>query len=162
MFLTALPFCLQKPLPRHWAVLFIIGILAPWFSYPSVFVLAAVGISPFFAGAFKESKYSYSKLLIIAASASWFISFLVHFSFLESATFSQGRLKFFADGFPPDSHSPWLIGEWVLRTFYKFMEYPAGFAFPIVALLFAAAGTDVLWHRSKPWLAILILPALKT
>ena len=126
-------FALKKPQPgRKWLVL---GLLAPWFSLPSVFVLAAAGVAsiltiiikPTVSQAEDDRKIVRSVLRWFGIGAAWLISFgVLYVTVLQKSISSQYLAQFHAQYFFPVPGKNFDFHQ-ALELLYSFPRQAFGF-----------------------------------
>jgi 4-amino-4-deoxy-L-arabinose transferase-like glycosyltransferase len=145
--------CLRTDGPRGWALagVALAAPLAPWFSFPSVYVAAAAGLALLAAGVRRRSGpltacgLVLGALLAVSAAALWYATMRYQNS--------RGLHAYWADYFPSLS-SPKLVLRWTAGYLADVGQYgTAGMGVPLAVLM--ALGTAVLWWRSRA-LAVLV------
>jgi len=138
-------------------LLVVLGIAAPWFSLPVVFVLCGFGLTCLIA-ALKERDRRWTTIWIWLGLL-WCVSFLIEYALtLRSSTQSRYLLTYWSDAFapfPPKSPADlrWFIG----KPAYMFVElFGTGYRYLAVALF--ALGAWVTWRKDKLRLCMLISP----
>jgi hypothetical protein len=145
--------CLQADRPSGWGLagLALAAPLAPWFSFPSVYVGGAAGLAILAAGVRRRSwplaagGLTLGSLLLLSVTALWYVT-MRHQN-------SRGLHNYWAAYFP-DLSSPKLVVRWTAGYLVDVGQYgTAGMGVPLAVLM--AMGTAVLWTRSRA-LALLL------
>jgi hypothetical protein len=148
--------CLRADPPRGWALagLALGAPLAPWFSFPSVYVAAAAGLAFLAAGVRRRSRpltlcgMALGALLPLSVAALWYTT-MRHQN-------SRGLHNYWADYFP-DLSSPKLVLRWTAGYLVDVGQYgTAGMGVPLAVLM--ALGAAVLWTRSRALAVLLVGP----
>ena len=134
LLLIALPL-FQQPLRKRLLVLAIAGLLALWFSHPSLFVLAGIGFALSF---FYFQKRDYQSLVLTAGLGGlWLINLGVLFSLtLNDLRHNSTMRQYWQDAFVP--MPPWLDLKWYLTAVQQNMDtqfgiaYAAGLVFVVI------------------------------
>jgi hypothetical protein len=135
------------------------GLLAPWFSFPSLFVLAALSLAWIVraAGAHEAIDRPRTALTICCWGAACVVS-LVLAQRLVDPTLRQFMRGFWAGGFPPPSSGPLAVAAWLseaLSDIIRGLTADRG-GRPLAALAFLGiAGT---WGRSPAKATALGMP----
>lgn len=142
--------------PRQVWQLALVGASAVWFSHPSVFVLAGIGIVLFWQG-----EKSARKRFILMGLA-WFASFAACYVVsLRSLSKNSYLIDYWTEYFAPMPPRSFEQAGWYLRALGWLFEGPAGMtladiSFAIPAVMLFTAG--IIWAlRDRPKLAVLIL-----
>ena len=143
-------------------IIAVVGGIAIWFSNPTAFILAGLGLSAFWISARKRDQRALLALLIPAAV--WSSSFLVYYIFfLRDVVTVHRDLFFFWKGafapFPPFSSGDML---WYASTFVNILSYPMGPLFPGIAAVAAVMGVTKLHAGNQGRLLILLSPMAVT
>jgi hypothetical protein len=144
------------------------GVLAPWFSLPAVFVLAALGVGLLVDGVARSREHGLRDaprywLAVAAVGFLWLLSFFAHYALVLRLRPSEvASLQLYwagRDGFAP------LRGLSALRWFaakscYLFTLFvvPAGFGLRYFAALLWLVGIVVVWRKSKAMAIALVGP----
>jgi hypothetical protein len=148
----------ESDLPPRWlALAAIMGVLAPWFSHPSVFVLAGIGLSLFLEALVRRERRRVVNLAILGVV--WLAGFaLCYWVQMRSIARCPGLLRYWQNEFmpfPPRSQADvkWLIDH-ALGVFLN----PAGFVTPGLAAFCFLVGAHVVGRTSLRRLGFLLLP----
>jgi hypothetical protein len=148
----------RPPERRPLIILGLAGIIAPWFSLPSIFILATAGLVLIVhAGHHKNSKRA---LTIGALGLLWVLSFAAEYLiFLRSSTSHSDYLQSFWAGqfapFPPRSLHDL---HWYPANFFLEFADPGGWTLKYLAGALMLLGAVALWRRNKFALALLVGP----
>ncbi len=138
-----------------------VGSIVVWFSHPSVFILATIGIYIIYPYLMKHQWYSAVKLVTIYLI--WLLNFvLLYFLFIHVATPNDKWLhKFWVlkNAFMPSPFSSQGI-EWLCNTFESILKFPGGFENFQLAGCLLAIGCVALSANRKGTLFLLLLPVL--
>ena len=140
----------QDDLPnRNWIPLLVAGGVAVWFSHPSVFALAGIGLTLLWQNRRNRRKLTQVGLVIIG----WLVSFGgVFLASLNALAANDFLMAYWQDYFMP--MPPWSNPGWMLNTLTHFLTY-FGLSIPgWLALLLLLGGWIVLW-RLRPSLAMI-------
>jgi 4-amino-4-deoxy-L-arabinose transferase-like glycosyltransferase len=135
----------------------ILGLAAPWFSLPAVFVLCGFGLTCLIA-ALKQRDWRWTTIWI-SLGLAWCVSFSIEYALtLRSSTQSKYLLTYWSGAFaplPPKSLADlrWFIG----KPAYMFVEL-FGVRYRYLALALLALGALVAWRKDKLRLCMLISP----
>jgi|RhiMetdeSRZDD1v2_1073273.scaffolds.fasta_scaffold176880_1 hypothetical protein len=133
-----------------------LGVIVIWFSYPSIFVLAGIGISLL---TFSIVRHERGKTAIfLFACLFWFISFLT--CYFVSIRHYQSITSGWHTLFFPISSSPISQGRWLLSSVIGVFQSGVGLYFPGLALLTFICGCVSFFPLKKGVFIILILPIL--
>jgi hypothetical protein len=143
-------------------VIAVVGGVAIWFSNPTAFILAGLGLSAFWVSARKRDQRAL--LLLLIPAAVWSCSFLVCYVFFLRGVMIQNRGLFFfwRNGFapfPPSSPSDVL---WYASTFFNLLSYPMGSLFPGIAAVAAVLGAAKLRAGNQGKFLLLLSPMAVT
>jgi hypothetical protein len=137
------------PRRRDWLLLGACGVLAPWFSLPSVFVLATIGLA-LLVNAWERRLGMRAFAAIFALGSIWLISFAIHyFAFLNADSKSASLQSYWAsmDAFGPfPVRSLGDLRWYVAKFFFLFnvLVTPTGFGMRYVAGACFCAGVWLL------------------
>lgn len=140
----------QDDLPnRNWIPLLVAGGVAVWFSHPSVFALAGIGLTLLWQNRRNRRKLTQVGLVIIG----WLVSFGgVFLASLNALAANDFLMAYWQDYFMP--MPPWSNPGWMLNTLTHFLTY-FGLSIPgWLALLLLLGGWIALW-RLRPSLAMI-------
>jgi hypothetical protein len=137
----------------------VLGIAAPWFSLPMVFILCGFGLTCFI-GALGQRDWRWTAIWI-SLGLLWAVSFLIQYALaLRSSTQSNYLLTYWSGSFaplPPKSVADlrWYVG----KPAYMFVDL-FGVRFRYLAVALFALGAFVTWRKDKRRLCMLVLPIL--
>ncbi|SFQ51931.1 glycosyltransferase family 39 protein [Hymenobacter arizonensis] len=155
-----------------WGVL---GGLLPWFSFPSIFVLAGIGAGVFLRAALQRDWKRAAQYLV--PGALWVLSFGLVFLFFVSKYKDSGWLTYFFkikyEGYLP--LQPVAAAKWAVVKAYEFLAHPMGVLLQVdnsrtyfglkhvlkmgwLYLPLIVAGAYFFFQRSKEYFLILFLP----
>jgi hypothetical protein len=141
-----------------------IGAIIIWFSHPSAFVLAGIGISLGLPCLVKKEWARFGQLSIIYLI--WLLSFAAFYLVFSSDTTSivvKEKMQHAWRGcfmpFPPSSLSDI---KWFIRTFFDIFRNPGGFSFVGIATLTFLIGCISIFLKNKQWFFILLSPLFIT
>ncbi|MGB3514056.1 MAG: glycosyltransferase family 39 protein [Microcoleaceae cyanobacterium] len=137
----------------------LLGVIAIWFSHPSIFILASIGGSALLINLWQKDLSKVKKLLLIYSA--WVLSFVIfYFVSLRNLTGNETLTTSWGDGFPS---SPFDI-IWMLDTFGKFFYKPLGFSKWVdgLAIILFLIGCVSCWLRRKEILLLLLSPLFAT
>jgi hypothetical protein len=162
----------RKPLN---GILIIAGVLAPWFSLSSIFILAGIGIHYLLAS--WRSRDRAALLRNVGAILLWMISFSILYltslrGFHQNSTLAQYWSQGYAQ-FPPASWSdifwfPMRLLDLCIYTFQYFGPLPMTMNpvfynwLSILLLMALLTGTIMLWRRSKQSFTIIVVSFIMT
>jgi hypothetical protein len=141
-----------------WLALGLTGVLAPWFSFPSIFVLAGSGgVLLAKAALFKDQRQLRLAALV---SVVWALSFAIqYFFFLREASKNSTLLDYWTAAFapfPPRSRADLI---WYATRVANLFSSPIGLGNRYVAVVAFLAGCRSIWLRRRT-LLFLTLAAL--
>ncbi len=145
------------------ALLAVIGMLIPWFSHTSVFMLAGSGITLFLLVIFNNDKGRNVRVIrIIVVGLIWLFSFLIYYIFLIREAASQHFYSYWAEffaPFPPLSLSDW---KWYYEIVMKTIQNPLGFEYAKWLIFFTMViGIFSLWkNKDKIYILLLLTPII--
>lgn len=156
----------DRPTPRRLVALGLLGVVATWFSFPSAFVLAAIGSTLVLRSWWLGEKRL--ALMSLAMSFIWVLSFAASYTVAESVTNRDPFLRtwwhFAFIPIPPRSLAELDLMSWQIANV---LINPVGLATPLgpigtalVGLGLSLIGAIALGLRRPDLLAILTLPAL--
>lgn len=137
------------------AVTSLAGAIAVWFSQPSAFILAGIGLSGLWMARHDRRAF----LRVFIPSAIWGASFLLYyFISLRRLTHDSFLLGYWQGSFAP--LPPRSIGDlrWYVDTFFGVFANPVGLTFTGIAAVAAVLGTWELFVERKARLLALVLP----
>ena len=141
----------------------LLGAIVIWFSHPSVFVLAGVGVS---LALFWASRGDWSTIFSLCISYSiWTLSFLIsYFVYLRNVANNEFLLNFWGARIPgafmplpPVSISDI---QWFTQNFFEIFRNPGGLPLVGIAALTFIVGCAVIFIEKKERFFILISPIL--
>lgn len=136
----------------------VLGATAIWFSHPSVFTLAGVGIS---LTIFFLIKKEWAKIAQLSITyLLWALSFIgFYFISLRNLSNNDSLLNFFSGAFMPFPPCSFSDIKWFYKQFFELFKTPLGFTMVGIASLTFLLGTIQKYHKDKEKFLILILPA---
>lgn len=146
LLLCALPL-FQQASRKTFATLAVVGLLALWFSHPSLFVLAGIGLALFIF--YFQKRDSINLRFTIGMGILW----LVNLALLYSLTLSDLRnnsyiYEYWQGAFAPSP--PWSDWSWYLTTFQKNMDTQFGFSYAVgLIFILMLAGWGVLFMQKR-------------
>lgn len=155
-----------RPTPRRLAGLGLLGVVATWLSFPSAFVLAAIGTTLIARACWLQDwrRASISGLISLAWASSFAASYWVAASVTSQDPFLQTWWNFAFIPIPPRSPTDLERACWQVANV---LINPVGLATPLgllgtawLGLGLGLLGTTALGIRRPDQLAILTLPAL--
>jgi hypothetical protein len=160
LLLLVVPNCLENtPKPRAFVALGIAGSLAIWLSYPSLFVLAAIGLTLGVAFAIQRDIYRLSWLIGIGAvwAANLALTYVVNLRYLES---NDNLTNYWIGTFAP--LPPWSNLGWYSNAFIDMLNDPA--TLPISAITTGIVFLGVVSFAFRRWalMLVLLIPFLLT
>jgi hypothetical protein len=142
----------------------IVGAIAIWFSNPSVFVLAGIGLGLLLMRVSRKEWSGIGRLLTIFSI--WALSFIIFYIYTVFPLSKSGVVNAMQQmwkssfmPFPPLSLSDF---EWYIDKFFGIFSNPVGIFFSGVASLAFVAGCISLFARNKEGVFILLLPVAIT
>lgn len=154
----------QRLKVSHVASFGIIGATAIWFSHPSVFVLAGIGICLSLFSLRRKEWREVGQLSIVYII--WLLSFAVSYVITFHPDKSTGNVESMQDiwvgafaPFPPTSLSDI---KWFISTFFKIFENPVGLHFAEIATVMFIIGCASMFSKNKQWFFLLLAPILIT
>jgi hypothetical protein len=152
---------MPSPVPRAGAgpiaCLIFLALVAPWLSFPSVFVLAAAGLALLLGAVRRQTRtlwitwLALSGLSLLSALALWEVS--------ARHLYYPGLREHWTQGWHgfPDSSSWGAVLKWLVDCLIDIGDYGTrGMGIPL--LLLAGMGLAVLWARSRPLVVLLAGP----
>jgi hypothetical protein len=138
----------RKLTPARVALFGFLGMAAIWFSHPSVFVLAGVGMS-LALFSFGGRQWARLRSLSIAYSL-WALSFAACYSIsLRHLNENKGLLNYWSFGFVPTPLVSLMTIEWFISTFFGIFSNPVGLGLSgIAALSFLVGCISVFSNRA--------------
>jgi hypothetical protein len=135
----------------------VLGTIAVWFSFPSIFILVGIGCG---LGIFFIRKSHGDKLFILCCIVIfWLLNLWIHFQFLESNVTNSYLKAFWNDRFMP--LPPFSLNdlEFFLGLADVFHE-PVWTAFPPLSVLMFGIGVVLMWRKNNMlflWITIPII-----
>jgi len=143
---------------RWWALLMVVGVLAPWFSHPSIFVLAATGVCLVFRDVMARSYGAACRLA--ALSACWLGSFSVEYLLvLRELDKSRYLHDYWQHAFPPVSAGFLGLTSWLLTTNTEFLGECLGIGNGALVAFVLLIGLAALWRKSQVFVSIVLCTA---
>ncbi len=137
-----------------------VGVLIVWFSWTSIFTLAAIFVVQ---GACHLSRRQWRAAIAVAVGLALSgLSFWLHLQVIERNMDAQGTaesvheyVRYMSEGIPPRSWSdvPKFFG-----TLERFLYNPGGMSYPAVAVIACLLGCVDLWKRRRGTLLVMVLP----
>jgi len=152
LLLSAMPL-FQQASRKAFATLAFAGLLALWFSHPSLFVLAGIGLALFIS--YFQKRDFVNLRFTIGMGILW----LVNLAFLYSLTLSDLRNnsymhEYWQDAFAP--LPPWSDWSWYLTAFQKNMGTQFGFSYaPGLIFILMLAGWIILFIQKRAFAIML-------
>jgi len=150
----------SKPLKAtRLALLAIVGAIAAWFSHPSLFVMAGVGLSLGFSAALKREWNRLIKLSIVGLF--WLLSFaLFYIVSLQHLIHDPHILGYRWQAFMPFPPRSLSDAQWFIHTAFTVFRRPVGLLVPGIGLFACILGCISLFRRNRQTGAALLLPIL--
>lgn len=153
--------CAQRRAQGPLVALAVAGVVMPWLSHPSAFVLAGAGSGLFLKAWIERDRRS--ALVIVLASTAWLASFALHLvqSGAIGSETAAGMRQFWAALFMPSPLHPKAWMEWMLVWGTKAFGFVQPYGLhqsmdvSLLALFLAALGVAALARH--PWLIALLL-----
>jgi hypothetical protein len=143
---------------RGVALLGSVGATAIWFSHPSTFILAGVGLSLFLFSLSSREWARVGSLLVVYLI--WGLSFVAcYFVSLRNLSNDETMLNYWAGAFMP---FPPLDPSWFTGAFFGIFEDCAGLALPGIAALAFLVGCTLMLAEKRPSFFYLMSPAFVT
>jgi hypothetical protein len=139
----------------HWILLALAGSAAVWFSHPSIFILAAIGIS---LGLLYLSRKAWPSLVaLLAVGGSWISSFaMLYFTSLRLTEANEFFARYWADYFMP--LPPWQNPGWFITSYQSFLRSPVGLNISLLASGLLLVGIVSLFIRQWQHALRLMVP----
>lgn len=154
----------QRLKASHVASFGLIGATIIWFSHPSVFVLAGIGICLSLFSLRRKEWREVGQLSIVYII--WLLSFAVSYVITFHPDKAAGNIESMQDiwvgafaPFPPTSLSDI---KWFISTFFKIFENPAGLPFAEIATVMFIIGCASMFSKNRQWFFLLLAPILIT
>ena len=142
----------------------IAGAVAIWFSNPSVFILAGIGLSLLLTFLVKKDWLGVGKLSIICSI--WLLSFAAFYLLVGSSLVMSDNVHVMQGGWsdsfmplPPISFSDF---KWYIQTFFQVFRSPVGINLTGIAALTFLIGCISMFAKNKQWFFILLSPVAIT
>ncbi|MCP4747090.1 MAG: hypothetical protein GY874_13270 [Desulfobacteraceae bacterium] len=136
--------------------LFIAGIVAVWFSFPSLFVLGAITIV-YLTGLLRNRQWR-PAVPIIIMGLTWLTSFAIQYYLLKSG----GQYDNLTDIWTNRFAVLWPRSLEDIKTNYFLLTYvfrnPLWTSHPIISVPLYLAGCVLLWQKDKRFLLLILLP----
>jgi uncharacterized membrane protein len=143
----------------------IAGAIAIWFSNPSIFILAGLGLCLLLTHLIRKEWIRISKLSI--AFSLWALSFFFFYIFIISSLRKSGIVSNMQSDwnksfipFPISSFLPDF--EWYIRKFFEIFQNPVGFTLTGIAALAFLIGCISMYAKNRRWFFLLLLPLVIT
>lgn len=140
--------------------IFFLGVLGAtviWFSHPSVFILAGVGMSLALSSFFRKEWARVARLSI--SFSFWSISLtLCYMVSMRGLSNNAHMLNYWDGGFMPFPPSSLNDIRWFVDSFFGIFNYPVGLSLSGIAALAFIAGSVSIFLQKKEQFFILILP----
>ena len=136
------------------------GMIAVWFSYPAVFVLAGTGALLLGRSIFRGERKQAMAWTVICCLwlASWGLCYQIT---ARSVSGESYLLSYWSSAFPPLSGAASEKLHWYLHKPLEVMQDPAGFKFlPGLAVFAFLAGVASLWRSGRAWETVVLLAPL--
>lgn len=137
------------------------GAIVPWFSHPSVFSLAGLGIVLLLNNYKKEKRKGKRALLL--ALAAWASSFIILYLLQYRGLASNNTLtNYWAEYFMPFSAQ---TPGWIYDRIAELLRMPGGLSAKIpywVVVLLFVGGAATLWQRKNRWVVLFSISFLLT
>jgi hypothetical protein len=141
------------------------GMVAVWFSYPSVFVIAGVGTAHLASALLQREGKHFGILCVVygLAALSFLVEYLVIMAPIQAHMGDIGYLdNYWRHGFMPFPPETMFELRWFRERPFLFLDMPGGFTLLGLALFVALAGTlQLLFERPKHFFMV-ILPFVFT
>lgn len=155
---------IRHPSRLKYLLMAFFGSLALWFSHPTVFILAGVGL-PLWLVEIREKNWR-GVFGYLSVFLTWFTSFVIfYWVSLRSLTSNEALQQSFQenhDAFMPLFPTSSQDINWFVENFFGFFNSPLGFPTSGIAAFCFLAGVYAIWHQDKLKLSLLILPILIT
>lgn len=146
---------------RNLIIFSLAGAITIWFSHPSVFVLAGIGITALTYYYIQKDWKSFTKVL--AVSFIWFLSFATFYILSLQNLSNDGYMTAYWDNsFLPLLPKSYEDINWFINTFFGTFTFFMTSALSGVASLFFILGVTILFKERKELFFILILPIIIT
>jgi hypothetical protein len=139
------------------AIFGVVGATAIWFSHPSVFILAGVGVS-IILFCLRTKEWARIGRLLITYSL-WALSFVgCYFVSLRNLSNNENLLNFWRHSFMPFPPLSLSDVKWFIRTFFEIFNNPIGLSLSGIAALTFVIGCISLFLEKKKKFFLLISP----
>ena len=140
-----------------------VGAVVVWFSHPSAFVLAGLGIG---LGCWRFAGKDYAQVrAIVIMSGIWLLSFAVNYVLISRhLAVGDGFHNFWAEAgaFMPSSPTSFSELEWFRDSYFRLFNRPVGLGYREIGGLAFLIGAVAVWWRSRVVALSLLLPILIT
>jgi len=161
LLLVAIHYASCELTPWRTAAFALLGAVSIWFSYPSVFVLAGLGMSLASLSLLRKRWSRAGKLLI--AFCFWGLSFAAYYLIsLRYLVHNQIQQDYFAFGFIPYPSRPLVTVNWFIDTFFTIFRDPAGFELSGIAAFACVIGWSAMLASQRERLFLLLSPIMFT
>jgi hypothetical protein len=158
---TAVSYASAKSTLGRSAAFGLLGGAAVWFSHPSVFVLAGIGMSLALCCP-AEERWSRIRNLVIPCTM-WAVSLgTCYLLFLRHLSNNRFLLRYWTFGFPPPHLLSVATVEWFASTFFEVFKNPGGLELAGVAAFAFLVGCAAMFSSRRQTLFILIAPLFVT
>lgn len=149
---------------NHIASFGIIGATIIWFSHPSAFALASIGICLSLFSLKRKEWIRIGQLSIVYTI--WLLSFTVFYLITCHNDTSTGNIETmqhaWAGGFTPFPPTSLSDIRWFISTFFNIFKNPIGLHFAGIASLTFIIGCISMFSKNKQWFFLLLSPVLIT
>lgn len=151
----------------RWALLIVFAAIAPWASYPAVFVCGGIGLVLAWQFLWPGGKTRFLKAGIagmflygLVLGGSFIAMYVIYARPHAQAAAGLTEISMWTQAFPPVER-PWLLPIWLLVIHSGLMlAYPVGGTTPgsVATLLFVIIGVIALWRRNRALTLLLLSP----
>ncbi len=145
---------------RHLFALAAFGVIAPWFSFPSTFVLAIVGAALFVVAV--RNKQWQTVTMAIPMGILWVASFGIEYKLVKSVATSEYMLYFWHNKFMPFPPQSLADLAWIPNALSDLFKNPLKTSVPYLAMALCLVGWIRYWKRDRMITVWLIGPVLLT
>jgi hypothetical protein len=148
----------------HIASFGIIGAIIIWFSHPSAFVLASIGIC---LSLFSLKRKEWIRIVQLSIVFTiWLLSFAIFYLITFHNDTSTGNIENMQDAwagnFTPFSPTSLSDIRWFISTFFYIFKNPIGLHFAGIATLTGIIGCTSMFSKDKAWFFLLLSPVVIT
>lgn len=149
---------------NHIASFGIIGATIIWFSHPSAFVLASIGIC---LSLFSLKRKEWIRIVQLSIVFTiWLLSFAIFYLITFHNDTSTGNIETmqhaWAGGFTPFPPTSLSDIRWFISTFFNIFKNPTGLHFAGIATLTFIIGCTSMFSKNKQWFFLLLSPVVIT